>query len=106
MLDAELDEHLVALPNGRYGWRVSVPAMMSYWSELARPTVLPPAGTATTLVRAKWTSPPYVTDQLIDGLRERLGSDFELLDFECNHMVPGAKPTEVATLIRKQLQVR
>ncbi len=106
VLDAELDEHLVRLPSGRYGWRVSVPAMMSYWSELARPAVLPPAGTATTLVRAKWTSPPYVTDQLIAGLQERLGPDFELLDFECNHMVPGAKPTEVAALIRKQLQAR
>ncbi|WP_096285389.1 alpha/beta fold hydrolase [Mycobacterium ahvazicum] len=104
VLDAELDEHLVQLPSGRYGWRVSVPAMMSYWSELARPTVLPPAGTPTTLVRAAWTSPPYVTEQLIAGLQQRLGADFELLTYECNHMVPGAKPTEVAALIRKQLR--
>ncbi|MEM6108490.1 alpha/beta hydrolase [Mycobacterium sp. 050272] len=104
VLDAELEEHLVQLPSGRYGWRVSVPAMMSYWSELARPAVLPPAGTPTTLVRAAWTSPPYVTEQLVTGLRERLGTDFELLTYECNHMVPGAKPAEVAALIRKQLQ--
>ncbi|CQD08432.1 lipV [Mycobacterium lentiflavum] len=104
VLDAELDEHLVQLPSGRYGWRVSVPAMMSYWSELARPTVLPPLGMPTTLVRAAWTSPPYVTEQLVTGLQQRLGSDFELLTFECNHMVPGAKPTEVAALIRKQLR--
>ena len=55
VLDADLDEHLVKLPNGRYGWRISLPAMMSYWSELARDIVLPPAGTPTTLVRAKWT---------------------------------------------------
>jgi lipase len=106
VLDAELDEHLVKLPSGRYGWRVSVPAMMSYWSELARPTVFPPAGTPTTLVRAAFTSPPYVSDQLIAGLQERLAADFELLTFECNHMVPGAKPTEVAALIRTQFQVR
>ena len=104
LLDAELDEHLVKLPSGRYGWRVSLPAMMSYWSELAREIVLPPAGTATTLVRAKWTTPPYVTDQLIAGLQQRLGSDFQLLDFECNHMVPHAKPNEVAALVRKHLQ--
>ncbi|WAC90436.1 alpha/beta fold hydrolase [Mycobacterium sp. Aquia_213] len=104
VLDAELDEHLIRLPSGRYGWRVSMPAMMSYWSELARPTVLPPAGTPTTLVRAAWTSPPYVTEQLVTSLQERLGSDFELLTYECNHMVPGAMPTEVAALIRKQLQ--
>jgi lipase len=65
--------------------------------------VFPPAGTPTIVVRAAWTTPPYVGDQLITGLQERLGSDFELLTFECNHMVPGAKPTEVAALIRKQL---
>ena len=51
-LDDDLDEHLVALPNGRYGWRICVPAMMSYWSELARDIVLPHKGTPTTLVRA------------------------------------------------------
>jgi lipase len=101
VLDADLDEHLVKLPNGRYGWRVCLPAMMSYWSELARDIVLPRAGTPTTLVRAAWTSPPYVSDRLIAGLRQRLGSDFELLTFECSHMVPAAKPTEVAALIRK-----
>jgi lipase len=105
-LDTEIDEHLITLPNGRYGWRVSLPAMMSYWSELAREVVLPPAGTATTLVRAKQTSPPYVSDQLIAGLQERLGPDFRLLDFECNHMVPHAKPTEVAALIRELLEAR
>jgi lipase len=106
VLDADLDEHLVKLPNGRYGWRVSLPATMSYWSELARDIVLPPAGTPTTLVRAAWNSPPYVNDRLIAGLQKRLGSDFELLDFECGHMVPHAKPTEVAALIRKLLVVR
>jgi len=106
LLDAELDEHLVKLASGRYGWRVSMPAMMSYWSELARDIVLPRAGTATTLVRATWTSPPYVSDQLVVALQQRLGADFQLLDFECNHMVPYAKPTEVAGVIRKHLQAR
>jgi lipase len=103
LLDAELDEHLIKQPNGRYGWRVCMPAMMSYWSELARAVVLPPAGTATTLVRAKWTSPAYVTDQLVEGLRQQLGSDFEVLDYDCDHMVSEAKPTEVAAVIRKLL---
>ncbi len=106
LLDAELDEHLVKLPSGRYGWRVSLPAMMSYWSELARDIVLPPAGTVTTLVRAKQTWPPYVSDQLITGLQERLGSKFTLLDFDCNHMVPYSKPDEVAALTRELLEAR
>ncbi len=106
LLDSEIDEHLIKLPSGRYGWRVSMPAMMSYWSELARDIVLPPVGTATMLVRATRTSPPYVSDQLVAGLQDRLGSDFALLDFECNHMVPHAKPTEVAALIRNLLEGR
>jgi lipase len=106
LLDTEIGEHLTKLPNGRYGWRVSLPAMMSYWSELARDVVLPPAGTATTLVRAKQTSPPYVGDRLITGLQGRLESDFQLLDFDCNHMVPHAKPAEVAALIRELLEAR
>ena len=103
VLDAELDEHLVALPNGRYGWRVSMPAMMSYWSELAREIVLPPSGIGTTLVRPAWTSPPYVTEQLIDGLRERLGPDFRLVSFDCDHMVAESRPAEVAALIRERI---
>jgi lipase len=104
VLDAELDDHLVALPGGRYGWRVSLPAMMSYWSELAREIVLPPNGISTTLVRAGWTSPPYVTDQLIASLRERLGSDFQLVDFDCDHMVAESRPAEVAALIRERMR--
>jgi lipase len=103
VLDAELDEHLVALPGGRYGWRVSLPAMMSYWSELAREIVLPPNGIRTTLARATWTSPPYVTDRLIAALRERLGADFQLINLECDHMVAEAKPAEVAALIRERM---
>lgn len=103
VLDAELDEHLVTLPNGRYGWRVSLPAMMAYWSELARDIVLPPAGTRTALVRAMHTEPPYVTDELITALEQRLGADFELLDLPCRHMVPHARPVEVAAVIRKLL---
>jgi lipase len=58
------------------------------------------------LVRAKRTTPPYVTDQLISGLAQRLGTDFRLLDFDCNHMVPYAKPDEVAALTRELLAGR
>lgn len=106
LLDAELDEHLVALPNGRYGWRISLPAMMSYWSELARDIVLPPAGIATTLVRATHTAPPYVGDDLVGALQTRLGDKFELVDLDCDHMVAQARPSEVAAVIRDRLAVR
>lgn len=105
-LATEIDEHLIRLPNGRYGWRVSLPAMMSYWSELARDAAVPRAGTPTTLVRAKHTSPPYVSDELIAELHGRLGSDFRLLDFDCDHMVSHSKPAEVAALVRELLEAR
>lgn len=103
VLDADIDEHLVALPGGRYGWRISMPAMMSYWSELAREIVLPSNGIGTTLVRATRTSPPYVNEQLIAALEERLGADFQLIDFDCDHMVAEAKPAEVAALVRERM---
>lgn len=103
-LDAELDEHLIALPNGRVGWRISIPAMMSYWSELARDIVVPPNGIATTLVRAAHTSPPYVSDELVNRLAQRPGGRFTLEELDCNHMVPQAKPVETAKLIRSALE--
>ncbi|MCW2513778.1 MAG: alpha/beta hydrolase fold protein [Mycobacterium sp.] len=99
-LERELDEHLVTLPNGRVGWRIGIPAAMSYWSELARPIMLPRKGTPTTVVRAKRTDPPYVTDALVAALSAELGPDFALVDFDCNHMVPSARPAETAALIR------
>lgn len=102
-LERELDEHLVAQPNGRVGWRISIPAMMSYWSELTRPVSLPRPGTPTTLVRATHTSPPYATDELIATLEAGLGSSFTLLEWDCDHMVPLAKPVETAAVIRDRM---
>ena len=103
-LDRELDEHLIALSSGRVGWRVSIPAMMSYWSELARPITLPRSGTPTTLVRAGRTKPPYAGDELVTTLTQHLGADFALREWDCDHMVAHAKPAETATLIREQLE--
>jgi lipase len=105
-LEAELDEHLVELPDGRYGWRISIPAMMSYWSELAREIVLPSNGTPTTLVRATRTDPPYVSDELVSALDARLGSEFTQVDFDCDHMVAQARPAETAAVIRERLEQR
>ena len=102
-LDAELDEHLIGWPGGRVGWRISIPAMMSYWSELARPVVLPRSGTPTTLVRAARTDPPYVSDRLVEALDASLGPDFTRVDFDCGHMVPLARPAETAAVIRDRL---
>lgn len=102
-LERELDEHLIELPGGRCGWRISIPAMMSYWSELARPVALPATRTPTVLVRATRTSPPYAREELIAALSARLGPDFRLLDWDCDHMVPQARPADTAGLIRERL---
>ena len=103
-LDAELDEHLVELPDGRFGWRISIPAMMSYWSELAREFALPHKGIRTTLVRATRTDPPYVSDALIEALDAQLRPRFALVDFDCDHMVALARPAETAAVIRERLE--
>jgi lipase len=76
---------------------------MSYWSELARDIALPHRGTPTTLVRAEFSDPQYVTEALIDGLSRQLGTDFTLLEFGCRHMVPLADPAQTATVIRDML---
>jgi len=102
-LDEDIDEHLIALPDGRFGWRVCIPAMVSYWSELSRDIALPHKGTRTTLVRAAFQDPPYVTDALVDALSGRLGPDFTLVDFDCRHMVAQVKPAETAAVIRELL---
>jgi lipase len=101
-LDRELDEHLIDVPGGRVGWRISIPAMMSYWSELARPIRLPRKEIPVTLARATKTDPPYVTDDLLAGLAGR--PDFTLMEFDCDHMVPLARPADTAAVIRKQLE--
>ena len=102
-LERELDEHLIELPGGRCGWRISIPAMMSYWSELARPTTSPHNGTPTTLVRATRTDPPYASDALVAALDGRLGSGFTLVEWDCDHMVAQARPADTAAVIRKRL---
>jgi lipase len=101
-LDRELDEHLIDQPGGRVGWRISIPAMLSYWSELARPVRLPRSDVPITLVRATKTDPPYITDELLAGLGERPA--FTLLEFDCDHMVPQSRPGDTAAVIRKQFE--
>jgi len=101
-MEAELDEHLIPWGGG-VGWRMSLPAMMSYWSELARPLVVPRSGTGTTLLRATKTRPQYVPGSLIKLLKSTLGQDFTLIDIDCDHMVPLARPEESAAVVRERL---
>lgn len=102
-LERELDEHLIELPTGRLGWRISIPAAMSYWSELTRPVAVPADNVAVTMVRAGRTAPPYVSDDVVATLHGALGDRFTLTEFDCDHMVGLARPAETAAIIRDQL---
>nr|WP_305092131.1 alpha/beta hydrolase [Prescottella sp. R16] len=102
-LDADIAEHLIALPNGRVGWRMSIPAVVASWGEMARGFVLPPTGMPTVLVQALRVQPPYVTPVFRAALSEHLGPDLTIADLDCDHMVPHAVPDDVAAFVRKLL---
>ncbi|MBF6355089.1 alpha/beta fold hydrolase [Nocardia higoensis] len=103
LLEIELDEHLVPWRDGRVGWRLSLPAITSYWGQLARPFVLPPAGLRTVLVQAMLVQPPFVTPAFRTALTEHLGPALTIHEFDCDHMVPLARTGETAQLIRGML---
>ena len=103
LLEIELAEHLVPTHDGRVGWRMSIPAITAYWSELARPFVLPPAGLRVHLVQAMKVQPPYVTDAFKDALRAHLGTNLTSHEFDCDHMVSFARPRETAEIIASLL---
>ncbi|UGT64046.1 alpha/beta hydrolase [Nocardia asteroides] len=103
LLEAELAEHLVPTANGQVGWRMSLPAVNSYWGQLARGYVLPPAELPTVLVQAMRVQPPFLTTEFQAAISERLGSNFRLLQWDCDHMVAQELPAETAALIRSML---
>ncbi|MFC9894097.1 alpha/beta fold hydrolase [Nocardia sp. NPDC127579] len=103
LLEAELTEHLVPTATGRVGWRMSLPAITSYWGQLAREYVLPPAEVPTVLVQAMKVQPPFVTPAFRAALTAHLGPHLTVHEFDCDHMVPQARPAETAALIRAAL---
>lgn len=103
LLDQEVADHLVDAEKGRVAWRISTPAIVASWGELARPLVVPPADIPTIVVQAMRVQPPYVSESFKTALRDRLGDNLTLEEFDCDHMVAQAKPAEVAELVRRLL---
>ncbi|GGK45359.1 alpha/beta hydrolase [Nocardia camponoti] len=99
LLERELAEHLIPTRDGRVGWRVSVPALVSYWGQLARPFVLPPTDLPTVLVQASKVHPPFVTPEFRQALEDHMGDNITTHDFDSGHMVTHARPAETAALI-------
>ncbi|MGZ4517705.1 MAG: alpha/beta fold hydrolase [Mycobacteriaceae bacterium] len=98
-VDAEVAHHLTTLSDGRLTWRISTPAMVACWSELARQFVVPPAGMRTVLVRAGQVDPPYVTPEFVAACTEALGPKLRVHAMESGHMIEQEQPAAVAELI-------
>ncbi|NLG55071.1 MAG: alpha/beta hydrolase [Rhodococcus sp.] len=103
ILDAEIAEHLVPLPNGRVNWRMSMPAIITVWGELARPFVVPGAVVPTVLVQAMKVQPPYVSPEFRSAMREFLGDQLTEIELDCDHMVLQERPADVAGYVRRLL---
>lgn len=103
LLQAELDDHLVATREGRVGWRMSLPAVIGYWSQLAREPALPPADLPTVLVRATKVDPPFLPAPVQAAFAERLGANLTVEEWDCEHMVAQILPERTAALIRAAL---
>lgn len=103
LLDQEVEDHLIDADNGRVSWRTSTAAVVASWGELARPLVVPPAGTPTVLVQAMRVQPPYVSAEFKTALQDGLGENLKTVELDCDHMVAQAKPAEVAELVRQLL---
>ncbi|ADG97140.1 alpha/beta hydrolase fold protein [Segniliparus rotundus DSM 44985] len=103
ILQAELDEHFVELPDGRFFWRFSPAALITSWSELARPWALPPAGITATVLVADKVQPPYFNPEYEQALRERLGDALTVAHLDVNHMVLEERPEVVGELARELL---
>ncbi|MGW4533450.1 alpha/beta fold hydrolase [Nocardia sp. NPDC004340] len=103
VLDAELAEHLVPTAHGRVGWRMTLPAIIAYWGEIARDFVLPPRELPTVMVQAMKVDPPLVSPDFRAALSAHLGDRLTVHEFDCDHMVSQARPARTAELIRTLL---
>ncbi|MCJ0976678.1 alpha/beta hydrolase [Rhodococcus sp. ARC_M12] len=103
LLDREVADHLVPADGGKAAWRMSIPAIVATWGELARPIVVPAVSIPTIVVRAMRVEPPYVTEEFLAALHDTLGENLRTVELDCDHMVGQAKPVEVAELVRSVL---
>ena len=102
LVEAELAEHLV--PDGeRFRYRYCRAAIVSAWSEMARPAVTPPAGVPTLLLPA--TKADYVAPEWVEACRAELGDTLTVTEVDAGHMLFLERGAEVAALLREFLEV-
>ncbi|PVY34296.1 alpha/beta fold hydrolase [Williamsia muralis] len=102
LLDREVADHLTTA-GVRMSWRVHPGTVVTTWSELARPFVLPPPHMPVDLVQALRVQPPYVTADLLEALAAQQGELFSLYEEDYDHMVPFARPELTARLVAEAL---
>lgn len=97
----EVDAHLALGGDGRWRFRYTPPAIVTAWSEMARPAAVPPAGTETLLLpagRAEFVRPEWVA-----ATRTALGDALTVVDIDAGHMLFLERPADVATPIGRFL---
>lgn len=103
VLAEEIETHLLPTGDGRWTWRLHPGAIMTTWSELARPFALPEAGVETAMIVADKVRPPYSSADFVAALTERLGDRLTIHHEDCDHMVPLSRPELTAATIRDVL---
>ncbi|GGM42207.1 putative hydrolase, alpha/beta fold LipV [Longimycelium tulufanense] len=97
-VEQQVADHLVQDDAGRWHWRYHRGAVLTAFSEVARPQVVPPAGTGTLVVRP--TRGGIVPPAFLAGCEAALGDDFVVADIDCGHTVASERPAELAVLIK------
>lgn len=100
-VDDEVAEHLQHSADGRLRWRYEPAAVVTAFSEMARPHLPPPADMPTHLViaaQADLVRPEFVVD-----CRAALGPRLLITEIESGHMLYIDRPEETGTLIARWL---
>ncbi|MFB4310949.1 alpha/beta fold hydrolase [Actinomadura sp. GTD37] len=96
-VDEEVAEHLDPGPDGRPRWRFEPAAVVTAYSEMARPHLTPPADVPAHLViatRADLVRPEFVVD-----CRAALGPGLVISEIEAGHMLYLERPEETGALL-------
>ncbi|WP_089312837.1 alpha/beta fold hydrolase [Actinomadura mexicana] len=96
-VDEEVAEHLEHGPDGRLRWRFEPAAVVTAYSEMARPHLAPPADLPTHLVIA--TEADFVRPEFVVDLRAALGPGLVISEIDAGHMLYVDRPEETGTLL-------
>ena len=97
LVDEEVAEHLEPTPDGRLRWRYEPAAVVTAYSEMARPHLTPPADLPTHLVIA--TRADLVRPEFVVECRAALGPGLVISEIEAGHMLYVDRPEETGTLL-------